>query len=141
VLFGDHKPWMGNANSVYTEIGANFDFSTLDGFRTYYTTPYLIWANPAAREVLDETFTGEGGDFSPCFLMPKLFDLCDWEGSAFMQLSREMREITPLLHARSLFLTDGILTDILSPETEAFYSDYLCAQYYREKKIDPTAEK
>lgn len=141
VLFGDHKPWMGNADSVYTEMGANFDISTLDGFYNYYSTPYLIWANSAAKEVLGQRFSGQGGDFSPCFLMPKLFDLCGWEGSAFMQLSREMREVTPLLHTRSLFLADGTVTDMLNPEAEEFYSDYLCAQYYREKKVDPTAEK
>jgi hypothetical protein len=95
----------------------------------------------AAKEVLGQSFSGEGGDFSPCFLMPKLFDMCGWEGPAFMQLSRQMREITPLIHARSLFLSDGLPTDALSPEADQFYRNYLCAQYYREKKIDPSAEK
>ena len=141
VLFGDHKPWMGNADSVYTEMGVGFDISTLDGFYNYYGTPYLIWANSAAKEVLGQSFSGEGGDFSPCFLMPKLFDMCGWEGPAFMQLSRQMREITPLIHARSLFLSDGLPTDTLGPEADQFYRNYLCAQYYREKKIDPSAEK
>ena len=141
VLFGDHKPWMGNANSVYTEIGANFDFSTLDGFRTYYTTPYLIWANPAAREVLDETFTGEGGDFSPCFLMPRLFDACGWEGPDFMQLSRQLREMSPLVHITNRFLVGDTLSNTLSPEDSQFYLNFLSAQYYREKEVDPQPEK
>ena len=58
VLFGDHKPWMGNGNTGYTEIGAGFDLSQLSGFREYYSTPYLIWANSAAREALGNSFTG-----------------------------------------------------------------------------------
>ena len=31
VLFGDHKPWMGNGGSVYEEMGIDFDTSTLAG--------------------------------------------------------------------------------------------------------------
>ena len=60
VLFGDHKPWGGNGNSAYTDIGANFDISALEGFYDYYATPYLIWANSAAKAVLDRPFIGEG---------------------------------------------------------------------------------
>ena len=82
VLFGDHKPWGGNGNSAYADMGLTFDLGTLQGFYDYYATPYLIWANSAAKEVLDSDFTGEGGDFSPCFLMPKVFDLCGWTGPA-----------------------------------------------------------
>ncbi len=137
VLFGDHKPWMGNADSVYTEIGANFDLSTRDGFEAYYGTPYLIWANSAAKAVLDANFTGEGGDFSPCFLMPKVFDLCGWEGPGFMQLSRQVREISPLFHARGLFLKDDAITDVLPAEEGNTYLDFLGAQYYREHEINP----
>ena len=80
VLFGDHKPWGGNGNSAYADMGLTFDLGTLQGFYDYYATPYLIWANSAAKEVLGSDFTGEGGDFSPCFLMPKVFDLCGWTG-------------------------------------------------------------
>ncbi len=139
VLFGDHKPWLGNGDSAYTEIGADFDLGTLTGFKNYYSTPYLIWANSAAKEMLGSEFAGEGGDFSPCFLMTKLFDLCAWEGPGFMQLSRQMEEISPLLHARGLFLVDGMLTDALEPADSQFYLDFLCAQYYRETEMTPQA--
>jgi len=137
VLFGDHKPWMGNADSVYTEMGANFDLSTREGFETYYGTPYLIWANSAAKGMLENSFTGDGGDFSPCFLMPRLFDLCGWEGPGFMQLARQMRDISPLVHTRGLFLEGDALTDTLSGADQVFYRGFLAAQYYREKEIDP----
>ena len=134
VLFGDHKPWLGNGESVYHELGISFDFSTTEGFSNYYSTPYLIWANSAAKKVLNNNFTGEGRSISPCFLMAELFDLCGWEGPGFMQLSREMREISPLLHARSLFLYEDALTDTLpSPESE-ICMDFLRAQYYREQQ-------
>ena len=132
VLFGDHKPWMGNGGSVYEEMGIDFDTSTLAGFRNYYATPYLIWANRAAKEVLGADFTGEGGDFSPCFLMTRLFDACGWAGPGYMQLSRAMRDISPLLHTNGLFLHDGVLTSVLSDTDRSFYHSWLAVQYYRE---------
>lgn len=132
VLFGDHKPWGGNGNSAYADMGLTFDLGTLQGFYDYYATPYLIWANSAAKEVLDSDFTGEGGDFSPCFLMPKVFDLCGWTGPGFMQLSRQVREITPLVHERGLYLSGGQITDTLPQGQQDFVDRFLWAEYWRE---------
>lgn len=132
VLFGDHKPWGGNGNSAYADMGLTFDLGTLQGFYDYYATPYLIWANSAAKEVLDSDFTGSGGDFSPCFLMPKVFDLCGWTGPAFMQLARQVREVTPLVHERGLYLYDGQITDALPQEQQDFVTRFLWAEYWRE---------
>ena len=132
VLFGDHKPWGGNGNSAYADMGLPFDLGTLQGFYDYYATPYLIWANSAAKEVLGSDFTGEGGDFSPCFLMPKVFDLCGWTGPGFMQLARQVREITPLVHQRGLYLSDGQITDALPQGQQDFVDRFLWAEYWRE---------
>ena len=137
VLFGDHKPWSGNGNSVYQELGLDFDLSTLEGFYDYYSTPYLIWANPAAKEVLGREFLGDGGDFSPCFLMAEVFDQCGWEGPGFMKLSREMREATPLVHKTDRFLKDGQLADALEGEDLELFQRFLWAQYYREHEFKP----
>lgn len=132
VLFGDHKPWLGNNNSVYADMRVDFDVSAPEGFRNYYATPYLIWANSAAQEVLGSDFCGAGGEFSPCFLMMRLFDACGWEGPDFMQFSRAMREVSPLVHQRELFLSDGVLTSVLDDTDRAVYEDFLNVQYYRE---------
>jgi len=130
-LFGDHKPWLGDANSVYQELGVSLDTSTLEGYYNYYSTPYLIWANSAAKEMLDNDFHGEGGDLSPCFLMMKLFDLCGWEGPGFMKLTHELYNVTPLAGRQGAFLVDGVLTKELPPNVERMYQDYVFAQYYR----------
>ena len=135
VLFGDHKPWLGNGASVYAELGVDLDVSEAAGFRNYYSTPYLIWANRAAKEVLGADFAGDGGDFSPCFLMMRLFDECGWTGPGYMQLSRAMRDITPLVHRQELFLRGGVLTSVLSDTERSFYLDWLGAQYYREHEL------
>lgn len=140
VLFGDHKPWGGNGNSAFLGLGADFSLSDLDSFYQYYSTPYLIWANSAAKETLGRDFEGEGGDFSPCFLMQELFDQCGWTGPSYLQLTRDVREVTPLVHQQELYLDRyGRLTDTLNPDQEELVQDLFYAQYYRQHKIDPTA--
>ena len=134
VFFGDHKPWLGNDNSVYLELGVDLGLETIGGFANYYSTPYLIWANRAAKQTLSADFTGAGETVSPCYLMAELFDQCSWEGPAFMQLQRGMRAVTPLLHERELFLEDGVLTDTLSPEAAELYRQYRWAEYWRETR-------
>ena len=133
VLFGDHKPWMGNGSSVYAEMGVNLDVSTQDGFYNYFSTPYLIYANKAAKESLGQDFRGDGGDISPCFLMDKLFFECGWTGDGFMQLQRETRAVTPLMHEDGYRMVDGSITLDVPPDVAEVCRKYLCAQYYREQ--------
>ena len=139
VFFGDHKPWMGNGNSVYTEMGINMDVSTLDGFYNYYATPYVIYANQAARDLLGNDFAEPGGDFSPCFLMAKVFDECGWEGPGLMQLQREMREFSPLMSSNGWRMQNGQLTMELDGAAEDENGRYLRAQYYIETHLKEDA--
>jgi hypothetical protein len=138
VLFGDHKPWGGNGNSAYTGAGVAFDMSTWEGFSDYYATPYLIWANDAAKQALGNQFIGQADDISPCFLMEEVFTQCGWEGPGFMQLARQMRAVTPLVHARGLYLQNGQLTDSLPPEGAEMLQKFLWAQYYRQQEARPS---
>ena len=135
VLFGDHKPWAGNGNSAYRAAGVSFEMDSLAGFENYYSTPYLIWANSAAKAALGRDFVGDGGDFSPCFLMTEVFDRCGWTGSGFNQLQREIRKITPLLHVQGLYLNSGTLTDQLSTTEQEAVDAYRWAEYYRENTV------
>ena len=101
VLFGDHKPWLGDNSSVYTEAGIDLSFATPEGYYNFTRTPYVIWANDAAKETLGSDFVGEGEDFSPCFLMMKLFDECGYTGDEYMNALRdtygELNLISPAL--------------------------------------------
>ena len=139
VLFGDHKPWGGNGNTGYTELGCTFDLTTTQGFYDYYATPYLIWANSAAKEVLGNDFTGDGGDFSPCFLMEEVFTQCGWEGPGFMQLAREVRELTPLIHEQGIYWKNGAPCYELTQEEETLITMYQNVEYYREHTVEPGA--
>ena len=139
VLFGDHKPWGGNGNSAYGGAGASFDLSTREGFYEYYATPYLIWANSAAKQALGRDFQGEGGDFSPCFLMNELFEQCGWTGPAFLQYAETIREMTPLVHTQRLYLDpQGNLTNNPPEDVRKSLLEYQWVQYYREYEVEPS---
>ena len=130
LLFGDHNPWLGDSGSIYGALGINLDLSTEEGFRNYYTTRYLIWANDAAKKVLGSDFVGRGPDIAPCFLMNELFRLCGWEGPAYLQATQQVMDAVPVVHAAGLFLEKGTLTDTLTPEGAALAEDYAYLQYY-----------
>ena len=97
IAFGDHKPWLGDANSVYKELGVNLDTSTQEGFLNYFSTRYFIWANDAAKEALDCDFVGEGPDTSSCFLMNLLFDQLGWPGDTWTQATDPIWKELPVL--------------------------------------------
>lgn len=131
VMFGDHKPWLGNGDYVYHELGINIDVSTEEGFYNYYSTPYFIWANGAAKEALGNDFQGDGGDISACFLMNKLFEMCSWDGNEYLQLTDRVMEATPVIStAEDVYLFDGELTADIPEKYEDIMRDYAYAQYY-----------
>lgn len=137
VFFGDHKPWLGNGNSVYTELGISLDTASAEGFRNYFSTPYAICANSAAQNALDGDFTGDGGDFSPCYLMQRLFDACAWQGPAFLQLQRAVHDTLPMMNSWGYFWQDGAPTGVLSDEDMTLYQQYRYVEYYREQHFAP----
>lgn len=136
IAYGDHKPWLGNGNASYQELGINLDLSTPEGFYNYYSTRYLIWANPAAKNILNNDFTGEGPDVSSCFLMNLLFDQCGWTGNAWTQATCDIWKRLPVLTAASINryipANSQELTDFvsLSELDKRALETYRCLEYY-----------
>ncbi len=130
VLFGDHNPWMGDGNSIYTAMGINFDLSTQKGFYDYYRTRYIIWANDAAKQALGKDFQGEGPDVGPYFLMNLVFEQCGWDGPAYMQAIEDVAAQVPMVHKTGRYLENGVLTSTLSDAGAALVEEYKSLQYY-----------
>ena len=131
LVFGDHKPWLGDGNSAYRELGVNLDTSTRDGFYNYYGTRYLIWANDAAKKALDEKFVGEGPDVSSCFLMNLLFDLCGWQGDAWAQATADIWQEIPVLTTVGRYVCkDGQLTETPDEAGQVALRRYRVLEYY-----------
>lgn len=129
VLFGDHNPWMGDGNSVYTALGIDFDLGTETGFRNYYSTRYIIWANDAAKAALGSDFTGEGPEIGPYFLMNELFALCGWDGPAYMQLADGVMDAVPVIHTTGRYVENGTVTTALSADAAETVKRFLDVEY------------
>ena len=130
ILFSDHLPWMGDSNIYYDEMGMDISGDTEESFLRHYTTEYLIWANDAAKAVLDCDFVGEGPTVSPCYLMDVAFDLMGWEGPAFMQAMEDLREVFPVVTTHGCYVVDGVFTDAIPPERRDLFDQFLYLQYY-----------
>ena len=130
ILFSDHLPWMGDSNVFYDEMGMDISGDTAESFLRHYTTEYLIWANDAAKEVLDCDFVGEGPTISPCYLMNVAFELMGWEGPAFMQAMEELRQVFPVVTTHDCYVVDGVFTDAVPAERQDLFDEFLYLQYY-----------
>ena len=135
VTFGDHLPWMGNGNEFYQEMGINIDTSTEEGFRNYYSTRYLIWANNAARKRMGHYSIGEGVEISPCYLMNLIFQQIGWEGPAYMQAMEDMMDVFPVVTTNGRYVVDGILSEQIPEERQELFQDYLFLQEYWQKEF------
>ena len=131
ILFGDHNPWLGVNNSVYEMLEINLDVSQVTGFKNYYTTPYVIWANAAAVETTSNDFVENGQDLSPNHLMAEVFDQIGWTGNEFMQYLKELKEEIPVNHA-IFFEEHGsyIESEAITPTSVSKWEEYLNIEYY-----------
>ena len=128
LIYGDHPPAF--ASQVYDECGVSFSLDREEDFLRYFGTPYLIWANDAAKAQLGGDFTGEGPTVSPCYLMNLLFEALGWKGSAYLQYVGDKLDRLPLISTNGAYLEDGVFTASLSPEGEALLREYAWVQYY-----------
>lgn len=132
VVFGDHRPWLGNGNSVYNALGIDLSQETEESFYNYWATPYLIWANGAAKAALGHDLVGQGPDISPCFLMNVLFGQLGWAGDAYMRAVDVYRQELPVIHNNDVYFTaDGRLTRELVPEQAELVRRFHELGYYR----------
>lgn len=127
VVFGDHNPFLGKNGFDHLQI--SMDTATEEGFYNYYSTPYIIWGNHAAKSVLKNDLMGQGPVISPEFLIPTLFKTLGWEGSSLIQANGALAERLPVIHKTGRFLENGVLTDTPLPDHYAFYRSIISYQY------------
>ncbi len=73
VFYGDHKPWLGDANCVADELGIDLNPSEEEGYQNRFTTEYVIWLNEAARKMASVPYPGKGKDVHASNLLPEVF--------------------------------------------------------------------
>ena len=74
VVYGDHKPWLGDGDCVANELSVNLNSGT-EGYINRYSTEYVIWMNDAAKSVIQDFRIGRAGDIQACELLPALLHM------------------------------------------------------------------
>ncbi|MEG2908340.1 MAG: LTA synthase family protein [Erysipelotrichaceae bacterium] len=131
VLFGDHNPSLGDENSCYNMLDINLDLSDIEGFENYYSTPYLIWGNQAAKRIVDSEIKGNGPNISPNFLMNELFNCLNYQGSNFMQVSQNLEKNVDVVNS-IYFKENDKYVERLSKENQKKLEEYKIVEYYYE---------
>lgn len=135
ILFGDHSPSMGDQVIGMKMMGIPSDLSTVEGMQASYETPYMIWANPKAKEVFKgRTLVGKGPNLEPNFLMAYAMKSLGLKGTAFCQFSQDLLDKQTVMKP-SLACEGGVWKDQLSPQGQSLYRDYLNYEYYRSRMV------
>lgn len=98
IFFGDHNPNLGDGYAGYSAMGIDLSLKTIESFENYYSTPYVIHANEAAKEVLSKDFIGQGNTISPMFLMNEFFDYVGWKGNEYLQYTSDLKKEVDVIH-------------------------------------------
>lgn len=129
ILFGDHMPWLEEGDRGYRNFGINTNVRTLEGYLNYYTTPFIIHGNQAAKEMFSREFVGDAGLMSPHFLMNYIMNYLGYPGDEYNQF---LTDITKHLKANteSVYYMDGEFIQEPTPKDWEVLNPYFDVQRY-----------
>lgn len=129
IFFGDHLPRLGLEGQLYEKMGVNTSLDSEEGWLNTYTTPYIIWTNTAAKEIIGDDILGEGPYMSNYYLFGYALDLLGFK-TPYVQYLRERLEEIPI-DATSYMTEKGKLTNNPSQETMEKKWLHERIQYYK----------
>ena len=146
-FWGDHLPYLGDNQLGYAELGSEVALSEEERSDPLcsYETPYVIWANDAAAEILDWDAAVEALDLpenhelSASFLGAVLVELTGRTGeSPWFDFLNQLRRELPVVQKKTYLTMDGTYTKIISTEQEQLIDQWRKWSYYklRYKDID-----
>ena len=146
-FWGDHLPYLGDNQLGYAELGSEVALSEEERSDPLcsYETPYVIWANDAAAEILDWEAAVEALDLpenhelSASFLGAALVELTGRTGeSPWFDFLNQLRRELPVVQKKTYLTMDGTYTKIISTEQEQLIDQWRKWSYYklRYKDID-----
>lgn len=137
VYWGDHLPYLGNDMLGYKELGLDVAPGP-EGQENLAAckTPFVIWANDAAADVLDWERAVESLDLpetvSACFLGAAVLELTGrGEESPWFSFLNQLRREVPVVQRSVYQLPGGSVTAELSPEQQALLQKWRRWSYYK----------
>ena len=134
VFFGDHLPYLGDNQKGYAELGYTEQerWAELISFET----PYVIWANDAAAEILDWENAVSALDLpeqiSASFLGASVLELTGrGDATSWFSFLNDLRREAPVVQKQSYLLSDGTLTQTASESLSAAIQQWRQWSYYK----------
>lgn len=134
LYFADHLPFLGDNGQGYKALGYKLgQADDLEAYLNQYETPWFIWCNSAAEELLTESGItvkkGEAPLISPNYLASELLEFIGQEGESSFHYLSELKEKLPVITNR-FTMENGVFTEELSEESKALIDQYSKIQYY-----------
>jgi len=134
LYFGDHLPFLNSDYEGYKALNFNIGQGKgVEAFVNHYSTPYFIWSNDAAKELIKKNTgkvpEGEAPEISTCFLGPELQKYLGFTPSPYFEFLSRLQESMPVV-THYYYKQDGEYVTELSSENQKLLSDYRKLQYY-----------
>lgn len=137
VYWGDHLPYLGDNQLGYRQLGIDV-FPGPEGQENLAAckTPFVIWANDAAAELLDWDNAAEALDLpeslSACFLGAAVLELTGrGEESPWFSFLNQLRRELPVVQRSVCQLADGSVTEEPGPEQRELLQKWRRWSYYK----------
>jgi phosphoglycerol transferase MdoB-like AlkP superfamily enzyme len=135
LYFGDHLPLLGNDFSGYKAMNYNLGNSAgVKEFLNTYETPYFIWSNKPAKELLEQQGkvvpVGEAQLISANYLATELLNYIGIKDSDYFNYLNNVKASIPVITNRFYKTSDGNFTENLSDKDKDIISEYRNLQYY-----------
>ena len=111
-------------------LGINLDTNTEEGFYNYYSVPYLVWGNEAAKTTLNKDIIGKGPTISSCFLMNELFNVLGLKGNEYLNATTKIYNNVQVLKP-PFYKKDGKIVTKLSDKDLNVINLLEQLQYYQ----------
>ena len=139
-FWGDHLPYLGDNQLAYAQLGSEVALSEDDRESALcsYETPYVIWANDAAAQVLDWESAVERLDLpetnrlSASFLGAALLELTGrGEESPWFSFLNQLRQELPVVQKKTYMTMDGTITPLLTSAQQEMIDQWRQWSYYK----------
>lgn len=139
-FWGDHLPYLGDNQLAYAQLGSEVALSEDDRESALcsYETPYVIWANDAAAQLLDWESAVERLDLpetnrlSASFLGAALLELTGrGEESPWFSFLNQLRRELPVVQKKTYMTMDGTITPLLTSAQQEMIDQWRQWSYYK----------
>lgn len=139
-FWGDHLPYLGDNQLAYAQLGSEVALPEEDRENPLcsYETPYVIWANDAAAQVLDWDSAVENLDLpetnrlSASFLGAALLELTGrGEESPWFSFLNQLRRELPVVQKKTYMTMDGTLTPMVTSDQQKMIDQWRQWSYYK----------